>query len=134
MFDAECQSRFIELLLRGASPFGACQQMGISYIEFLKAERENATFHKACEDVHVALTRNVLAAVYRAAMEGNTTAQSLWLKACGPVDSTSTARGQDSYELEQLFDHVTDDELVQLAHALDVGLPDEVESRLSQAG
>src|SRR5690606_12250978 len=80
----EQQELFIQLLLRGASPYAACQQLNVPIRALFRSQTEDVEFQERIEQTRVLLSQNVAAALYRSALEGNVTAQTFWLKACPP--------------------------------------------------
>jgi len=67
-------------MLKGASPLAACQQLEVDVVRFWITLQSDAGFAAAVKQVYDALGQNVVAGLYRAAMEGNVVAQQFWLK------------------------------------------------------
>jgi hypothetical protein len=73
------QGELIDLLLRGASPLIACRAMDVAVERYWLTLRKQPRFRTAVGTVYDTLGRNVVAALYKAAMEGNVAAQRFWL-------------------------------------------------------
>lgn len=128
ILSSEQQLLVLQLLLRGASPSGACQQIGIPGIAFARTLQVDARFRIHVEEATVTQSYNVSAALYRAAMEGNVSAQVHWLKNCPPPGWQDDSRAAaQPITFDQFFDELSDDELIQLARAMGVDLPPEAE-------
>ena len=74
------QREFLELLMQGASPQVACRKLKLPIAAFWQTLEHNAGFAAELQKVWDALSFNVVAALYQAAMKGNSTAQQFWLK------------------------------------------------------
>ena len=132
------QQAVLALLLRGASPAGACQQLGLGVEALTQAVEQDETFRRRAGEVTGVLSGNVMAVLYRGAMEGSVSAQQAWLKLFppppwqrGPHDDEADARTPATFD-ETLKD-LTDGELVELAHAMGVDLPHEPEADVDAA-
>jgi hypothetical protein len=75
------------------------------------------------------LSGNVMAVLYRTAMEGNVSAQQAWLKLFPPPTFSEPA-AEPPMTFDELLGDLSDDELVELARAVGVSLPHEVEANL----
>ena len=135
MLTRDQQQAALQLLLRGASPAGACGQLGVSVLLFDRTYLEEAGFRERVDRVNAILSQNVAAALYREAMSGNVSAMNLWLK-CSPPSAwrSETSRAEAPLTFDEFFDNLTDDELLQLARAMGVDVPPEIERALSGAG
>lgn len=74
------QREFLELLMQGASPQVACRKLKLPIASFWQTLEHNADFAAELQKVWDALSFNVVAALYQAAIKGNSTAQQFWLK------------------------------------------------------
>lgn len=74
------QREFLELLMQGASPQAACRKLKLPIAAFWQTLEHHAGFAAELQKVWDALSFNVVAALYQAAMKGNSTAQQFWLK------------------------------------------------------
>jgi hypothetical protein len=135
---ADQQEAVLALLLRGASPAGACQQLGLGVEAVGRTVEEDEAFRRRAGDVTGVLSGNVMAVLYRGAMEGSVSAQQAWLKLFppppwqrGPQDGEAETRTPATFD-ETLKD-LTDAELVELARAMGVDLPGEPEAGLDAA-
>jgi hypothetical protein len=124
------QSAVLDLLYRGASPAGACGQVGASVEAFLQTISEDPGFRAKVREITGVLSGNVMAVLYRTAMEGNVSAQQAWLKLFPPPSFTEPAQETEPMTFDELLGDLTDDELVELARAVGVDLPHEVEANL----
>jgi len=112
--------------MRGASPFGACQQLGIPLESLKQIYAAEEAFRHRIDQVHEILSQNVAAALYRQAMEGNVSAQSFWLKVLPPPGwHQPTKPGPAPRTFDETLEQLTDDELFELARAMGVYLPRE---------
>jgi len=102
--------------MRGASPAGACQQLGITQHLLSNTLEHNSEFRQQFADVKTTLTQNVETALYQAAMKGNVAAQKYWLERHPPP-----SRQQSQHPLPKL-DEMTVDELLRLAEHLGINL------------
>ena len=117
------QEQLLQLLLRGASPWGACQQLNLSVFSIDRSLEESKDFALHLGKIYEILSRNVLAALYRAAMGGNVSAQTFWLKICPPAGWERTSQRSET----DAYDELSDRELIELARAIISDLPAEGE-------
>lgn len=120
------RTALLALLQRGASPAGACAQLGLPLSLYLRTYESDPEFRSASDAIPQILHRNVAAALYRAALEGNVSAQTAWLRMWRPLgwDPPAASERPDPRGAA-LLDDLSDDELRQLARVLDVPLPAE---------
>ncbi len=128
-FSQTQQSAVLDLLYRGASPAAACAQVGVSVEAFLHTVNEEAGFRTRVREITGVLSGNVMAVLYRTAMEGNVSAQQAWLKLFPPPTFAEPAETEPA-TFDELLGDLTDAELVELARAVGVDLPHEVEANL----
>jgi len=95
------QRAVLVLLVRGASPLSACQQLQIDIDRFWTTYRTDRGFSNSLDQMYETLTLNVVAVLYRAAMEGNVVAQRLWLQHRSPL-AWSRAGVQPELDWENL--------------------------------
>lgn len=127
------QTAILDLLSRGASPAGACGQVGVPVETFLKTVESDGVFRAKVRDIAGVLSGNVMAVLYRTAMEGNVSAQQAWLKLF-PPPSLAEPVADEPMTFDELLGDLSDEELVELAHAVGVELPLEVEANLDAEG
>ena len=108
------QNELIELLQRGASPAGACQQIGINISTFTETLQRDVQFRERLTNVKTILTQNVETALYQAAMKGNVAAQKYWLELYPP------ANRQPSQKKLTRLEKMTTEEILQLAQQLGI--------------
>ena len=130
---SELERSFLELLSRGASPAAACRELGVSVSRIQQALVEDEEFRACWEEVNVTLSQNIQAALYRSAMEGNVSAQTYWLKS-NPPPGWSPDSMEPLESIDEFFDELSDDELLDLARAMEINLPPEIEAKIAQAG
>ena len=94
---------------------------------------EDKEFRARWEEVNVTLSQNIQAALYRSAMEGNVSAQTYWLKS-NPPPGWSPDSMEPLESIDEFFDELSDDELLDLARAMEINLPPEIEAKIAQAG
>ena len=123
------QAAVLELLYRGASPAGACGQVGVSVEAFLQTVSGDAGFRAKVREITNVLSGNVMAVLYRTAMEGNVSAQQAWLKLFPPPSFAEPAQ-TEPVTFDELLGDLSDAELVELARAVGVDLPHEIEADL----
>lgn len=80
------QQVYLNLIAKGASPAGACQQLGISPMSVVLTEEQDECFALFLKRVNELLSQNVAAALYRSAMEGSVAAQTFYLKNLPPPE------------------------------------------------
>lgn len=124
------QSAVLELLYRGASPAGACAQVGVSVEAFLRNAADEPEFRQRVREITGVLSGNVMAVLYRTAMEGNVSAQQAWLKLFPPPSFMEPAAETEPMTFDELLGDLTDAELVELAQAVGLDLPHEAEANL----
>jgi hypothetical protein len=124
------QSAILELLYRGASPAGASGQVGVSVDSFLRTVNDDSQFRAKVREIAGVLSGNVQAVLYRTAMEGNVSAQQAWLKLFPPPSFSEPAADTEPMTFDALLGDLTDAELCELARAVGVDLPIEVEANL----
>lgn len=116
----------LQLLLRGASPAAACAQLTLPLIAYARTLREDPDFRARIREVTAALSQNVAAALYRAAMQGNVTAQTTWLRLRPPPEWQEMDTEPDSpANFDDVYGQLTDHELLQLARAMGIDVPPE---------
>jgi hypothetical protein len=132
----EERDRYLEMLSRGASPLGICREMELSAGTVARTLTEGKGFREQCEQMGRFLDQNVETAVYLAAMKGNVSAQTLWLRhrpapgwGAGPA-----AEGPVAGDEADLWERLTDEELVERARAAGIAIPLEIEVRDGTAG
>ncbi|MCA9072329.1 MAG: hypothetical protein KDA84_25565 [Planctomycetaceae bacterium] len=125
------QSAVLELLYRGASPAGACGQVGVSVEAFLKTATDDEEFRARVRETTGVLSGNVMAVLYRTAMEGNVSAQQAWLKLFPPPSFAEPIAETEPMTFDELLGDLTDAELVELAQAVGIDLPHEAETNLA---
>ncbi|MCH7688327.1 MAG: hypothetical protein IH899_16875 [Planctomycetes bacterium] len=130
---SELEQSFLELLSRGASPAAACRELGLSVSMIQQALVKDEEFRALWEEVNVTLSQNIQAALYRSAMEGNVSAQTYWLKS-NPPPGWSPDSMEPLESIDEFFDELSDDELLDLARAMEINLPPEIEAKIAQAG
>ena len=121
-FDDTQQNLFLDHLARGASPAVACLKENLDLDEVNRAYENNEEFRQRWDNTNRELGRNVVAALYRSAIEGSVTAQTFWLKHRPPPDwSPEQEMSRDSVmeELEQM----SDEQLMELARTAGIDLP-----------
>ena len=133
LLSSDEQQLILELLLRGASPAAACSQLGLSPFDWLRTLDGNEPLQRQLADVRRLLTENVLAAAYRAAMQGAASIQSLWLKtfADEPGDEAAPAA---PHTFDDYFDRLSRNELLQLARTMGVDVPPELDAPSAATG
>ncbi len=107
--------------------------MGVSLETFLQTIEDDSEFRRKVRDIAGVLSGNVMAVLYRGAMEGNVSAQQAWLKLFPPPSFADPAVETEPMTFDELLGDLTDAELIELARAVGVDLPHEVEANLDAA-
>lgn len=130
-FGKRRQRQFLELLLQGASPHVACSHLQLADSLFWQALERDVEFAEELQHVWDALSYNVVAALYKAAIKGNNVAQQFWLKHRPPPRWSKLPGGEVSGdELEAL----TNDELLERARQEAPDLAAEIAARAAKTG
>lgn len=128
------QQAVIDLLFRGASPAAACGQLGVPVETLLRTINDDPEFARRTGDVTSVLSGNVMAMLYRTAMDGNVSAQSSWLKLFPPATWQQTSPDPTTpLNFDETLEELSNDELVELAHALGVELPQEIAPGMAES-
>lgn len=104
--------------------------MGVSVEAFLQTATDDPAFRSKVREITGVLSSNVMAVLYRTAMEGNVSAQQAWLKLFPPPSFAEPATETEPMTFDELLGDLTDAELVELARAVGVDLAHEVETNL----
>lgn len=115
------QAALLDQLALGASLPIACRSNGLEYASVVEAIAHDSEFEHAIRVAELGLSQNVAAALYRAAMEGNVSAQQYWLTH-RPPDRWPSKLQKETHETG--FEQLSDERLVALARAKGVGIPD----------
>lgn len=78
-FDTDRKARFCEFIAKGYGRTKACEKIGITRQTFSKHYQRNETFRKAVIDAESSANDVVEMALYKTAIDGNVTAQQVWL-------------------------------------------------------
>ena len=120
--------QYVTHLIRGASPAGACLQLGISIRALLRRLAEDADLRQRVEDVQWVLRENVKSALYRQAMEGNVSAQRCFLQLIGGGDMTPFRQGFD--DDDENWESMTPHDMAEKYRTAGVVVPEELEALL----
>jgi len=123
------QTAYLDLLVHGASPLAACRQLNISLASIAATVAECPAFLDRIRGAGDVLSQNVAAALYRAAMQGNVTAQKFFLQHRPPPEWHGDTHSQTPAQ-ESLSPHELAAEY--LAAGLDV--PPELQALLGPPG
>jgi hypothetical protein len=116
---------YIELLEGGQSPAAACGELSLTRDAVREALQADAALRERAGEVYAVLSENVLAALYRAATDGNVTAQGVWLKLHPPAGWGAAREAQPGpATFDSVLDGLSDEELDELARAVGGGLSD----------
>ena len=125
------QAEYLALLLRGASPAVAAQQLELDLFVIVEAIAEDEEFRVKVDAVYDALSQNVAARLYQEAMKGSVTAMTLWLKNRPPPEWPDHPQGTPG---TSGLDLMSDEELLRLARLENVTIPAELEAGLAATG
>lgn len=125
----EDREAYVQMLLRGASPAGACQQLKLDLFVVLEAIAEDEPFRELVEKVTDVLSQNVAARLYQEAMKGNVSAMTQWLKSRPPPEWQCGERE----ELKLGWDGMSDEELLEWARAEEIAIPVELAGGIAEA-
>lgn len=124
MLSAAEQREFLQFLEQGGSPALACRQLGVAYRAFTLTLKQDPDFRRQIDEVNASLGQNVVAALYRSAMEGSVTAQTFWLKHRPPAEWS--ADEQERTVDQETLQRMTDEELLERARTMGVDPADSV--------
>jgi len=116
------QQEFLQLLEKGCTAAFACHQMGRTMSSLWKTLQRNGRFRQAFEENLMLMNQRVEAALYKAALKGNVSAQTLWLRNRPPPGWKSNHKRSE--ETQGLKD-MTDEELFRFAEQAGCDLPEE---------
>lgn len=119
------QRSYLGLIAKGASPAGACQQLGLHPMSVAWTTEEDERFRSLLHRVNELLSQNVAAALYRSAMEGSVPAQTFYLKNRPPPDWSADTTDAETVPDSQ--DELTDDELLAQFRQEALALLDQIE-------
>jgi len=127
----EDQRAYLELLLRGASPAAACQQLQLDLFVVMEAIAEDEEFRIKVDAVYDALSQNVAARLYQEAMKGSVSAMTQWLKQRPPPEWMALrVEGSEGSG----WDALSDEELLARARMEGIAIPVELEGSGEASG
>jgi len=100
------QLEFLHLISQGCTPLFACHQLERTMEALQKSLEGSQRFRREYEELQLLMNQRVESAVYKAALKGNVSAQTLWLKHRSPEGWNQGDKGMEE---------MTDDELLRLA-------------------
>lgn len=121
----------LDLMMQGASPLVACRKLNIPMAAFWTTLDQDDGFATQLQRVWDALSLNVVAALYQAAIKGNGSAQQFWLKHRPPPRWAVTAADADSTDE---LDTLSDAELLDRARTEAPDLAAQIAARLAATG
>ncbi|MFO1022603.1 MAG: hypothetical protein U0903_18185 [Planctomycetales bacterium] len=127
----EQQAEFLDLIGRGLSPSVACQKLEVSLKTLRRTYDDEKQFRHECDAVGTALNENVEMALYIAAMKGNVSAQTLWLRKRPPP---GWMPDEERRTVSDCWDDLSDEELIKLARSAGFAVPAEIVARTANAG
>ncbi len=130
-FSSDQQLEYLDLLLRGASPAAACQQLKLDLFAVVALLSDDDEFRMKTDAVYDALSQNVAARLYQEAMKGSVPAMSQWLKNRPPPEWPDHAAASIS---NSPLDVISDEELIRLARLENLAIPIELEADAPKAG
>lgn len=125
------QRAYLDMLLRGASPAVACQQLQLDLFDVVELLAHDEEFRIKTDAVYDALSQNVAARLYQEAMKGSVPAMSQWLKNRPPPEWPDHAAASVS---NSPLDVISDEELIRLARLENLAIPPELEADASGPG
>lgn len=125
------EEEYLRLLLRGASPAAAAQQLELDLFVIVEAIADDEEFRVKVDAAYDALSQNVAARLYQEAMRGSVPAMTLWLKNRPPPEWPD---GRPEETFNPALDVLSDEELLRLARLENVEIPPELETGIDQAG
>jgi len=124
-FSSEQQREYLDLLLRGASPAAASQQLNLDLFLVVELLADDDEFRMKTDAVYDALSQNVAARLYQEAMKGSVPAMSQWLKNRPPPEWPEHAAASIS---NSPLEVISDEELIRLARLENLAIPTELEA------
>lgn len=133
------RKEFLDRLSRGASPYSILRELEVATGVYLRTLQEGIGFREQIEEVRLLLDQMVETAVFHAAMKGNVSAQTLWIRHRPPPgwsgeDETNEESGRSGIESNGPWGRMTDAELVERAVAAGLDLPVELAVGTGPAG
>ena len=128
---SEQQREYLDLLLRGASPAAACQQLNLNLFLVVELLADDDEFRMKTDAVYDALSQNVAARLYQEAMKGSVPAMSQWLKNRPPPEWPDHAAASIS---NSPLEVISDEELIRLARLENLTIPTELEADAPETG
>lgn len=125
------QAEFLELIGQGLSPAAACRKLEVNLRSLRHTIQQDPRFQAECDDVAATLNENVEMALYIAAMKGNVSAQTLWLRKRPPP---GWMPDEERRTVSEAWDDLTDEELIKLARTSGLAIPAEIAARLGGTG
>ncbi|MBX3442903.1 MAG: hypothetical protein KF774_10895 [Planctomyces sp.] len=98
------QNAFLKLAALGGSPAAVCQKLGLELEQVSRTLAADSEFRRRTEDVRRTQYENVRAALYRSAMEGNVSAQTLFIRLEQAAPEAAADTGPAGDDLENLSD------------------------------
>lgn len=123
---ADQQREFLYLIAQGCTALFACHQLGRTMRSLKTTLRGNQRFRREFFENLQLMDQRVESALYKAALKGNVSAQTLWLKN-RPPQNWKRRKGEDqgSKRLEEM----TDEEVLRLAKREGFDLSTEFDAR-----
>jgi hypothetical protein len=126
------RKEFLDRLSRGATPYSILREMEIAPGVYHRTLEAGVGFREQIDEVRLLLDQMIETAVFHAAMKGNVSAQTLWIRHRPPPgwsdeDEAEGALGKTGIDGTSHWGRMTDAELLERAVAAGVDLPVELE-------
>lgn len=133
------RKEFLDRLARGGTAMAILREMEIAPGVYVRTLEAGVGFREQIGEVNLLLDQMVESAVFHAAMKGNVSAQTLWIRHRPPPgwsgeDEAGEAGGGVGLEAAGHWGRLTDAELVERAIAAGVDLPVELEGGTGSTG
>ncbi|MBA4032635.1 MAG: hypothetical protein C0478_17345, partial [Planctomyces sp.] len=121
------QYEFLELLTKGASIFGACEEIGCTQLQYTLTRDHDANFADMLKAIRETQGENVAARLYQTALQGNVTAQQFWLRHQPPAEWREAPTRPEGSDL-------SDEDLLDRCREAGLDLPPRFAARLGTPG
>jgi hypothetical protein len=127
------QDAILELLFKGWGKIRACRELGLSYESLIRTVEERTEFGERVLEASKGKNEAIEMALYKAALEGNVTAQRFWLQHQTDPEQPLAEKQLDVLSEEDDLSTLSDEELIERARTVGIDLPPKIAQRLAKA-
>lgn len=132
LLNAAEQQAVLDLLAKGWGRVLACRKISVSHQTLLRTLDECDAFRRQVMTTEQGLDENVQMALYKSALEGSVTAQTLWLKNRRDGAADSPSAPSELAPGDATLENLTDEQLIERAQAVGIELPPKIARRLAR--